>query len=460
MTYDARYRPLTNVLSAGAATLSSHSYAYDAAGNILSITDALSAAYNRTFAYDDLGRLTTANSGTALWGSGSYAYDAMGNMLTSTLGSSSTTFTYQGTTPRLATVSGVGNVTYDAAGNETGGLRTLQYSPRNLLTTDGNQYDGCSVRVSRASTTLTDWTYTPELHPLMSYTQSYNGYSWDLVSARQFVWFGDLPVAQIDSIPDEFGLPSDTIRYTFTDHLGTPIVQTDDTATIVWRAEHDPYGHLRTLLIGNLEDQPLRLPGQEAFVIPSDKGVFEPTDYYNIFRWYRAGWGRYTQADPIGIGGRGISLFPSGERVMWTQRHFENLRSHGYSGASALTTYAYAEDTPVRAIDPLGLVIWNCLAKAITGMTTHRPNDPQDIKKGFKLVCVYEVECETVDLLSPYPIKIEGFWIRDMHTVRPCSCDKYCSFQVGGLPQTVMEQNLFVPLGPPYCSNLDSRNGI
>jgi uncharacterized protein RhaS with RHS repeats len=24
------------------------------------------------------------------------------------------------------------------------------------------------------------------------------------------------------------------------------------------------------------------------------------TDEYNIFRWYRAGWGQYTQADPIG----------------------------------------------------------------------------------------------------------------------------------------------------------------
>lgn len=21
---------------------------------------------------------------------------------------------------------------------------------------------------------------------------------------------------------------------------------------------------------------------------------------YNVFRWYRAGWGRYTQADPLG----------------------------------------------------------------------------------------------------------------------------------------------------------------
>jgi hypothetical protein len=29
---------------------------------------------------------------------------------------------------------------------------------------------------------------------------------------------------------------------------------------------------------------------------------------YNIFRWYRSGWGRYTQADPIGLAG-GIQLF-------------------------------------------------------------------------------------------------------------------------------------------------------
>lgn len=27
---------------------------------------------------------------------------------------------------------------------------------------------------------------------------------------------------------------------------------------------------------------------------------------YNIFRWFRSAWGRYTQADPIGIGGRDI----------------------------------------------------------------------------------------------------------------------------------------------------------
>ena len=45
---------------------------------------------------------------------------------------------------------------------------------------------------------------------------------------------------------------------------------------------------------------------------------------YNIFRWYRAGWGRYTQADPIGLRG-GINVF------------------------------AYVEDLPTGQIDPMGL---------------------------------------------------------------------------------------------------------
>lgn len=47
---------------------------------------------------------------------------------------------------------------------------------------------------------------------------------------------------------------------------------------------------------------------------------------FNIFRWSRAGWGRYTLADPIGIRG-GINL------------------------------YAYVNGNPVNAIDPYGLFV-------------------------------------------------------------------------------------------------------
>lgn len=44
----------------------------------------------------------------------------------------------------------------------------------------------------------------------------------------------------------------------------------------------------------------------------------------NIFRWYRAGWGRYTQADPIGLAG-GVNV------------------------------YGYARGNPMLLIDPTGL---------------------------------------------------------------------------------------------------------
>jgi len=69
----------------------------------------------------------------------------------------------------------------------------------------------------------------------------------------------------------------------------------------------------------------LRLPGQEAEELNlsiDGNGVTER--FYNIFRWYRPGWGRYTQSDPIGLNG-GTNL------------------------------YAYAFQNPVVGFDPTGL---------------------------------------------------------------------------------------------------------
>src|SRR5258708_10637083 len=51
-----------------------------------------------------------------------------------------------------------------------------------------------------------------------------------------------------------------------------------------------------------------------------------PTDSNNIFRWYRSGWGRYTQADPIGL-------------------------------HNSVNLYAYGHGDPTGHIDPLGLEV-------------------------------------------------------------------------------------------------------
>ncbi|MGZ8708933.1 MAG: RHS repeat domain-containing protein [Thermoanaerobaculia bacterium] len=65
---------------------------------------------------------------------------------------------------------------------------------------------------------------------------------------------------------------------------------------------------------GEGPDEPLRFPGQE--------NAGEELSY-NIFRWYRAGWGRYSQVDMI----------------------------HG------LPPFQYAGGSPVNYSDPLGLYV-------------------------------------------------------------------------------------------------------
>ena len=150
--------------------------------------------------------------------------------------------------------------------------------------------------------------YTPELN-LMAETEQTT--SPTPTVQYEYIWFGGQPVAQVDTL-------TSTTHWTFTDHLGTPLLQTDATGAVDWRAEYDPYGSVYSFRAGAARHQPLRLPGQEG---EGGSGERE----YNIFRWYREGWGRYTQADPLG---------------------FE---------ASDLNLYRYAASNPVIMTDPFGL---------------------------------------------------------------------------------------------------------
>jgi len=375
MAFDARYRLTENTLTGPSGMIAGYTYAEDAAGNITQIHDAVDSTYNRDFAYDDLNRLITANSGSSLWGSGSYTYDAMGNMRSRDLGSTvevdpndplsrtgrfaarpdalpapgsvHETYGGVGTTAQLATVAfdGIDHlITYDAAGNEVRYYDPRSYSPRNLMSsitepsednrahTVNYAYDGRGVRVTRSEGTSgyatpfanRYYVYSPELQ-LLAVSIDDNPNIWGKTAIvhtipalkREIVWFNGTPVYEsVDT----------TSRYTFTDHLGTPILQTDTSGAITWRAEYEPFGDVWTMRAGTPTDQLLRFPGQEY-----ERRWEGVEERYNIFRWYRAGWGRYTQGDPIGLG--------SGD---------PNL-------------YAYAGGNPVIFADPKGLasIVWN-----------------------------------------------------------------------------------------------------
>ena len=77
------------------------------------------------------------------------------------------------------------------------------------------------------------------------------------------------------------------------------------------------YGDRYSIPVGGDRHQPQGLPGQEYDESSSER-------QYNIFRWYRAGWARYTSPDPVG-------------------------------GRFAANLYFYAAARPVTKIDRLGL---------------------------------------------------------------------------------------------------------
>ncbi|HEY0140930.1 MAG TPA: RHS repeat-associated core domain-containing protein [Thermoanaerobaculia bacterium] len=229
-------------------------------------------------------------------------------------------FAYSGTTPVLSSVTlndGLRTVGHDAAGNQTSYAMTRTYSARNYLheVRDESEpgdllqhvvaygYDGRGIRVTRtespsngASTSARrHYFYSPELR-LLARTRDDAANVWDpapppsgLVDKNiqyEIVWFGDRPVAQI--------APGGQPLYTFADHLGTPILQTNSSRAVTWRVEYEPFGNVYEVRAGTRTDQPLRFPGQEV------ESTFEgPEERYNVYRWYASGWGRYTQIDPV-----------------------------------------------------------------------------------------------------------------------------------------------------------------
>jgi RHS repeat-associated protein len=185
--------------------------------------------------------------------------------------------------------------------------------------------------------------YTPELNLMAETTTTAATPS----IAYDYVWFGGEPLAQIETA-------SSALHWYFNDRLGAPLLTTSNTGVVDWRGEREPYGS-RYTRIGVERHQPLGLPGQE---------VGESAErQYNIFRWYRHGWGRYTQVDPL-----------------FADASFRVRR--------ASNEFGYADATPTTRVDATGLCsscdvcpsgIWTVdpfgqagMAAAIVGISVQR----------------------------------------------------------------------------------------
>ncbi|MDQ3928399.1 MAG: RHS repeat protein, partial [Chloroflexota bacterium] len=165
-TYDSvmqRLQQLQVGTTASPGSVMNKSYAYDAAGNVATITNTLNSEVS-SYTYDHLDRLTGWSIPALL--NQQYAYDTVGNI------TSKVSVTY-GYTPGAAqnggpyavrTTSDGGSYTYDANGNMlANGLgRTLTWNADNMptqivsgSTTEQYYYDGDGSRVKRVSGTTT-----------------------------------------------------------------------------------------------------------------------------------------------------------------------------------------------------------------------------------------------------------------------------------------------------------------
>ena len=168
---------------------------------------------------------------------------------------------------------------------------------------------------------------------------------------RRYIYAGDLAVAFIDypigSTASKPGLNNTvvpieknvhTLYYIHSNHIGQPIMITDEQQNIHWLARYSPTGEAK-IILENIEFN-LRAPGQYYDV--------ETGWHDNYYRTYDPQAGHYLEPDPIGP-------------------------------LSINDPYGYAAQQPRRFIDPLGLLLF-----AFDG-TTNSPKSNTNVLKLFKL---------------------------------------------------------------------------
>ena len=244
------------------------SYTYDADSRIIGETsDGTVQSVSPSF-------ITATNAGTT-----NYAIKPTGNALLSETIANGTVF----------------NMGYDVVGNLLGdGFNSYQYDLGGHLMTVGSdsfQMDGQGKRVSKTS--LTNGTlyfaYDRDRHLLGEYNAQG-------LAVQETVWLGDMPVGTVSA---RTGL-----LYVYADHLNTPRTVTTQSNRVLWSWVSDPFGNGAPITSNDDSGKPyqynLRFPGQ---YYDQETGL-----HYNMARYYNPAIGRYTQSDPIGLGG-GVNTY-------------------------------------------------------------------------------------------------------------------------------------------------------
>jgi RHS repeat-associated protein len=293
-TFDLDYR-LTGLADAGMGALQNLTYGYDAANNVSSISDGVTAGNSQRFGYDALDRVTSATGG---YGGFGYTYDAAGNRLSESVGGSPTAYAYTAHSNQLAGLTASG-VTQTIGYDKTGKVNSFNPASDAITGAVYNQAGQLAAVMAGANATA-QYTYDAAGQRLFKvgavsgttlYQYDRSGHLLEETDGQgnaqvDYIYLDNLPVATLSPTTGQ-------VYFLHNDRLGTPQLATDSGQNVVWTANYGPFGEMNA--IPSLIVQNLRLPGQEFDV---DTGL-----YHNGFRDYVPGWGRYLQSDPIGLAG-------------------------------------------------------------------------------------------------------------------------------------------------------------
>lgn len=267
---------------------------------------AVTTPHRREFAYDSAGRLLRAATVGSVQDVAELALDEAGNARIVSMQGRQLLLRVDRYSNRILAVSDTAGerttYRYDAAG------RTVAIGARQY------EYDGFGrlVRVLDNGRLLAQYTYNvfgerirKIVHASHGRSTRYFFYDGSKLVAetgddddfQHYVYVADRPVAM---------LVGRAVYAIHTDWLGTPVAATDEAQRVVWRAELDPLGRIRSTS-GALQ---INLRGSNQY-FDRETGL-----HYNLQRYFDPNTLRYLTPDPMGqLGGINLYTFANGDPI-------------------------------------------------------------------------------------------------------------------------------------------------
>ena len=309
-----------------AATIMSRLYNFGSGtndnGNVHSITDCLVTNRTQNLDYDRLNRLadayTTGTSTSATnWGE-VYTIDPWGNLTNIALKSG----WHNSESLNAAAASAQNHLNgfcYDSAGNMTGTIScpssSYTYDAENRLTATAGytyRYDGDGKRVIKCNGTYPTCS-SGTLYWTGTGSEALAETNWTGAAVEEYVFFAGMRVARRDGT-------GNTVKYYFSDHLGSATVVTSAIGTIQKSSMYYPYGG-EIAITGPSFANNYKFTGKE-------RDTESILDYLGA-RYHSSSLGRFMTPDEF-----------------WKDSHIGDPQSWN--------EYAYVRNNPLRYIDPSG----------------------------------------------------------------------------------------------------------